>query len=300
MIYDDKKYHIIAFRYPTRYPHWIAKEENSHVLVEIPITGYLNYRMVGPKLCVGSKVIGSSERKLCPKHKVIEGRESQCEDCRKSEGFLGSFFIGDGCSQGEKWKKYSQNDLFVVYLAAFNQHIFKVGMSNQTRVMERLREQGAWAGSILYEGGGTQARQVERQIASLGFKESFTAKQKTDYVYPSSVSSEIMEKLAMEKSRILNLLHFSSPVDNFHSELTLLNEYYKQGSDISSLPHYVKVSDSSLIKGQVRFVKGNVVVLDNEISLYCFDAWRPTGWMLKRNSVADESKDVEPQLSLFG
>jgi len=142
-----------------------------------------------------------------------------------------------------------------VYLAGFAPATFKVGVTRSWRLDTRLREQGADRGAHLRTvADGRVARRLEADIATdVGDRVRVPAKQRG-----------LGESL--DESAWAGLLAGFDPIDTFA---------FEYGLDLSERP----VSET-LASGQVRGIKGRILVLDRAGSRYATDLRDLVGYEL--------------------
>lgn len=214
--------------------------------------------------CVGSMVDGVWQP--CLYHTTGYAR---CKPCKAREGsFVYTMFDGFNTDM------FNEDDLIkiagphVVYLALFDQDVFKVGVSGAGRKELRQVEQGSFATLYIAETeNGTQARQIETLIGKSGIKDKIKSSQKKDSIVPHINPEEAQKSLEEIASPLKELFEEYPKLKNF-----MLDPFeYKSWEEVYGIDilkaeeqrlHPVSLSEGDAISGTIRALRGPFVVID--------------------------------------
>ena len=207
----------------------------AHPSMELlPLSGSLSLGM-GRRTCIGKWQAG-----------VYYSCKSEAVPvCGSCEEFNACAICTGTCLKDEK----TCLEEHVVYIALFRPDIFKIGVTKASRFNDRLREQGADVAAVVdYASDGERARRRERELQKrYGIKGTVRHSQK---MY---VDTEL-DWAAWDAMKVTM---------DVHDETTL--SYF----DLPLWMRPLQVKD--MLLGHVIGVKGRLVVLEKDATLYGFD-----------------------------
>jgi len=200
----------------------------------LPLSGNLSWQL-GGRTCVGKWLDGvycSCDSPEIP----------ACGACRE----LNACAICAGrCLKNEK----TCTQEHALYIAMFRPNIFKIGVAKVRRLSDRLREQGADVAAVVeYFPDGELARRRERELQHLsGIKGTVRESQKRQVDAEIDWASWEAIKAKMNTAEPRTLHYFDLPL--WMRPLPLKNE----------------------LRGHIIGVKGRLLVLERDSTLYAFD-----------------------------
>lgn len=268
--------HVLLYEYRWNSPEQVEFQASSGARFGRKKLGQgdaLSIKVAGETQCAGSMRDGVWQP--CPQQVI--GRK-KCETCRNREGnFIFTSFDGFNTDT------FTDSDLarlegdHLVYLALFNENLYKVGVSKAERKVLRQIEQGSQ--QTLYVAqtpDGILARQIETCLRQAGLPDKINASAKKDFICPdiTAQAGEIQLNQLLES-------HLSG-LEN-HPELQkflLKNPEFKDWTDTFGLEkinqqskplHVVKLAENESVSGQIIALKGAFIMLetDDEIVALC-------------------------------
>lgn len=228
----------------------------------------------------------------CPDSSTVESKYEQCVKCRNRTGFNPAFYNTTEIS--EQQQTINQNPHFV-YLAYFRPGLIKVGISQESRGIRRLLEQGARAALKLATfPSATIARQYESRIAKLdSVVENVTSSRKMAALKETFSDEQAALELDELKKRIASSLN--TTFDD--SALVKTSKYYRcDHVDPGSL---TIIKDQPTIIGHCRSIIGRTAIIEHQDRLLAYDLKYFVGY---RATKAHEDASVElpsEQMTLF-
>jgi len=194
---------LVANLWYSQLPPLVEIHDSGEVkLVELGILS--NKKFSEKTFCVGYDVGGRNEP-----HGVELSRGYRCQTCQDKDFFkFCGFCKGDRCLNQNMESKAWCNQPFVVYLAYFGGKTAKVGVSSESRVLERLHEQGALSYKILHKTiNGREARKIETGLVET-FPDRISQKQKLELYSDLNLSwfHETFEGLSFDLDYNLSLV----------------------------------------------------------------------------------------------
>ncbi|MHA7878093.1 MAG: DUF2797 domain-containing protein [Bacteroidota bacterium] len=114
--------------------------------------------------CTGYCKLSKNVTQPCPQRKTISARFKVCWHCFKLTGFSPAFYNLAKSELSNAQLRYN-NLPHYVYLAAFGEDCFKVGIACHMRLFQRLAEQGARLATVIaLLPDAYQARKMEETI----------------------------------------------------------------------------------------------------------------------------------------
>lgn len=233
-------------------------------IIKLKLFGEKMNMKVGKKHCIGYTKGGRHSD--CPNMRLVDN-ERVCRECALNDDF---FFCmkctGEECINEPQRPACIENKYYI-YLAAFSS-ILKVGISQEYRILERLIEQGADMGAkIGLVRDGKLARELEQRI-------------RNDLNIQDRVSGLEKQKMLFGNINVaaVNIFNaFTKLRSNGYSEYLIGPEIYNlqsvyRLSSVSHMPSYKTLTENCIINGNVVAAKGNIIVAENESSLFSIDA----------------------------
>lgn len=204
----DKTLVFSGLGYGADGPYLQMNDLHGKKQMRLPVLGRtFTLRRLPQRYCIGAFDLKTYESQACPQEvelpSATEYKDDMCPACREATGFNPAFYNADAISPQQR--AYNLTPHFV-YMAYFSPAHFKVGISSETRGIERLLEQGARVAGILkrYE-NADEARALEAHLCAqegiletmrLGTKvkllsEPFNAKTAIEAVYAKARSFDI-------------------------------------------------------------------------------------------------------------
>ncbi len=214
--------------------------------------------------CAGS--VRDGIYKPCPDN--IVGKK-KCDSCRGREGgFIFTSF------DGFNTEHYTPEDLaqiqgpHVVYLAIFDTHLIKVGVSKIERKTLRQIEQGSQATLYIAQTpDGISARQIETLFRKSGLADKVKASTKKDFIDPTITDGEAEKKLRATFDTHRYCLDEYENLNSFvlyHPEFRAWREIYNLPAiRANSKPfHSIKLSKDEAVSGEIIAARGAFLVLE--------------------------------------
>lgn len=214
--------------------------------------------------CVGAMV--DHVWQPCPYHTTGYAR---CKPCKSKEGsFIYTMFDGFNTDMFNAEDMQKIAGPHVVYLAIFDNEIFKVGVSGMGRKELRQVEQGNFATLyIAATSDGTQARQIETLIGKSGIKDKIRSSQKKNSVIPEITkeeAEEYLKKIAAELPPLLEEYPKLKKLLLDPFEFKTWEPLY--GIDVlrgeGQKLHAVTLNEGDSVSGTIRGIRGPFVVID--------------------------------------
>ncbi|MDO4590806.1 MAG: DUF2797 domain-containing protein [Slackia sp.] len=150
-------------------PYLQLNDLQAQKQMRLPVLGRtFTMRRLSQRYCIGPFDLKTYESSACPLMAELPSEETykddMCPACREATGFNPAFYNADAVSPQQR--AYNMTPHFV-YMAYFSPAHLKVGISSETRGIERLLEQGARVAGILkrYENADA-ARALEAELCA--------------------------------------------------------------------------------------------------------------------------------------
>lgn len=137
--------------------------------MRLPVLGRtFTLRCLPRRFCIGPFDLKTYESQACPQSvelpSLADYKDDMCPACREATGFNPAFYNADSVSPQQR--AYNLTPHFV-YMAYFSPAHLKVGISSETRGIERLLEQGARVAGILRRyPNADAARELEAHLCA--------------------------------------------------------------------------------------------------------------------------------------
>jgi len=253
-------------------PEFIIKNEEKEFTIPLMYND-INFSL-GDKFCVG--YFKNGRRYPCPQNKIIE-TGYQCEICKKMDEILPCTSCIGYCRNILKRSECMKTNYYI-YIALFG-NLLKVGISKDSRLKQRLIEQGADFGAkIAYIKDGRIARVYEQKIKRfLGIEDRVIGYKKfQNMFFDSSANIKNIQK-AFEELKKSNFKEIF--LNNI--EIYDLRKYYNLFPFNEIKPKMLKIKSGLRISGKISSVKGNVFILKTKSEFFCVNANEIIGRELK-------------------
>lgn len=224
----------------------------------------LSIQLQSDRACSGSVRDGIFQ--VCPHQ--MPGKK-KCDACRSREGgFIFTSF------DGFNTENYTPEDLaqiqgpHVVYLALFDTHLVKVGVSKLERKTLRQVEQGSEATLYIAETtDGVMARQIETLLRKSGLIDKVNASAKKDFICPDLTIEKAEEtlrgifekhKTCLVEYEALNSYVHETPEFNHWGELYQLQNIRNSTKSF----HTVKLQSGESVSGKIIAARGAFLILE--------------------------------------
>lgn len=178
----DHEIVLAGFGYADDGPHLVLNDIDEAKRYVFPVLGRtFSLRRLQKRYCTGPFDLKTLEARCCPNKVELlpDMKETQCPACIEETGFNPSFYFATTISPQQR--AYNLTPHFV-YMAYFAPGFVKVGISSETRGVERLLEQGARAACVIgrFENADA-ARELEARLcAEEDIYETMRASKKRD------------------------------------------------------------------------------------------------------------------------
>lgn len=158
---------LAGFGYDDNGPHLKLNDIDESKRYLFPVLGRtFSLKRLEKRYCIGPFDLATFEAKCCPMkvELLADSKDTMCPACTEETGFNPSFYFATTISPQQR--AYNLTPHFV-YMAYFAPGFVKVGISSETRGVERLLEQGARAAAIIgrFESADA-ARELEARMCS--------------------------------------------------------------------------------------------------------------------------------------
>lgn len=158
-----------GFGYDAQGPYIQVNDLREKTQMRLPVLGRtFTLKCAEQRFCVGAFDLTTYESRACDLMAelpaISDYKDDMCPACREATGFNPAFYNADVVSPQQR--EYNKTPHFV-YLAYFSPAHLKVGISSETRGIERLLEQGARVAAILKRyPNADAARELEAHLCS--------------------------------------------------------------------------------------------------------------------------------------
>ena len=155
--------------YDTQGPYIQVNNLREKTQMRLPVLGRtFTLKCTEQRFCVGAFDLTSYESRACDLMAelppISDYKDDMCPACREATGFNPAFYNADVVSSQQR--EYNKTPHFV-YMAYFSPAHLKVGISSETRGIERLLEQGARVAAILKRyPNADAARELEAHLCA--------------------------------------------------------------------------------------------------------------------------------------
>lgn len=244
------------------------------------------------KYCVGWVDFEKRCSMPCPDSAEVDVKYESCLKCRNKTGFNPAFYHADSVS--EQQEKINQQPHFV-YLAYFSPDVIKVGISQESRGIRRVLEQGArLAVKLETFPSALIARQYEDQIAHLDrVVETVNGSKKMELLkQPFDIESARANLETLQKSIEKSLgLEFES------AKLIETDQCFTK--DPINTENIIDMSGKNQLAGEVVAMIGPIAILKYQSELLAYNLKRLIGY---RAEVIRGQIDIDlptQQMTLF-
>lgn len=163
----DKTLVFSGLGYSAEGPYLQVNDLEGKVQMRLPVLGRtFSMRVLPQRYCIGAFDLKTYESRACEMAMELppssEYKDDMCPACREATGFNPAFYNAENISPQQR--AYNLTPHFV-YMAYFSPAHLKVGISSETRGIERLLEQGARVAGILKRyPNADEARALEAQL----------------------------------------------------------------------------------------------------------------------------------------
>lgn len=254
-------------------------------------------RPLPSRFCIGSYDLKTFHAIPCPHISSMTHKKGNvCFDCSKSNSFNPSFYNVPVSSLSLKQQEYNLRPHHV-YLALFDEHHIKVGISQKNRILTRWLEQGARVATVIFECDNAYlAREIEEKISKeLRLAETLRNDQKrqylkhhTDFEKASAILDELIPKIsALFEQQIT------------HQAPTRLDEYYLQNNSIRT--NIIDISNElpESISGRGIGLIGDTLIVENEHQQFMFSLKKIIGQQISLENLVVKQHFAPTQISLF-
>lgn len=232
--------------------------------LRLPVLGRAFSIQRGAKrYCIGPFDLSTYESKACENSVELmpfaQYKDDMCPACREETGFNPAFYNADSISPQQR--AYNLTPHFV-YMAYFSPQHLKVGISSETRGIERLLEQGARVAGILKRfPNADEARALEAHLcAQEGIYETMRVGTKVRLLSDQFNAAEAIE-CVQEACRA----HGIEPECGVHD----LTKYYF--GDVEQAPEIVQLpadAPDDLVAGRCVGMVGGVLLLEQQGNVF--------------------------------
>ena len=254
-------------------------------------------RPLSSRFCIGSYDLKTFHAIPCPHISVMTHKKGNvCFDCSKSNSFNPSFYNVPVSSLSFKQQEYNLRPHHV-YLALFDEHHIKVGISQKNRILTRWLEQGARVATVIFECDNAYlAREIEEKISkALRLAETLRNDQKRQYLKHNTdleKASAILDGLIPKISAL-----FEQQIT--HQAPTRLDEYYLQNNSIHT--NIIDISNElpESISGRGIGLIGDTLIVENEQQQFMFSLKKIIGQQISLENLVVKQHFAPTQISLF-
>lgn len=155
--------------YASEGPYLMMNDLHGKKQMQLPVLGRtFTMRCLPQRYCIGPFDLKTYQSDACPLETELPSlqdyKDDMCPACREATGFNPAFYNADNISPQQR--AYNLTPHFV-YMAYFSPEHLKVGISSETRGIERLLEQGARVAGILKRfPNADEARALEAHLCA--------------------------------------------------------------------------------------------------------------------------------------
>lgn len=281
-------------------PYFIIDEIAGKLATRIHrnIIGYdFTIRPLSSKFCIGSYDLKTFHAIPCPHISSMTHKKGNvCFDCSKSNSFNPSFYNVPISSLSLKQQEYNLRPHHV-YLALFDEHHIKVGISQKNRILTRWLEQGARMATVIFECENAYlAREIEEKIAKeLRLAETIRSDQKRRY---------LKNRTDFEKASATVEGLMTSITVLFEQQITCqpptkLDKYYLQDNFVQT--NIIDISNDlpESISGKGIGLIGDTLIVENEHQQFMFSLKKIIGQQILWENKLVSQHFAPTQMSLF-
>lgn len=268
--------------------------ETEEGIERIPILGQeLTLQIdLSEKYCVGWVDFEKKTGVPCPDSATVEVKYESCLKCRNRTGFNPAFYHASSVS--EQQEKINAQPHYV-YLACFASSNVKVGISQESRGVRRLLEQGARIAVKLDTfDSALIARQYEDRISKLpGFIDHVTGSKKLDLLklpFDAELAKTEMKNRVSEIEKSLNVSFDKAEI------IETEKYFFQEPLDITGA---IDMTNTDIITGKVRAVIGAIIITEHDDTLLKYNIKRFIGYRASRITGDFELDLPTEQLTLF-
>lgn len=278
--------------YDAQGPYIQVNNLEKKVQMRLPVLGRtFTLRKTEQRYCIGAFDLKTYESRACDLMAELppfsDYKDDMCPACREATGFNPAFYNADAISPQQR--EYNKTPHFV-YMAYFSPVHLKVGISSETRGIERLLEQGARVAGILKRyPNADAARELEAKLCSQeGILETMRVSTKNRLLSEAFNAEEAIE-CVMRTAR-------AHGVEPECGCLDLTPYYFGEGS---SVPPMIQPPDSApadMCAGRCVGMIGGTLALEQEGNVFAvpIKEWESYALEITVGEVLCEY-DYEPQ-----
>jgi len=281
-------------------PYFVIDEIDGKLVNRIyqHIIGHnFTIRPLSSKFCIGSYDLKTFHSVPCPHISSMTNKKGNvCFDCSKSNSFNPSFYNVPVSSLSLKQQEYNLRPHHV-YLALFDEHQVKVGISQKKRHLTRWLEQGARMATVIFECENAYlAREIEEKIAKeLRLAETIRSdlkrrylKNRTDFEKASATLEGLMASISVLFERQITC---QPPAK--------LDKYYLQNNVIQT--NIIDLSNDlpESISGKGIGLIGDTLIVENEQQQFMFSLKKIIGQQISLENLVVNQHFAPTQISLF-
>jgi len=228
----------------------------------------------------------------CPDHATVDVKYENCVKCRNRTGFNPAFYHTDTVSKQQE--KINQQPHYV-YLAYFAPDTIKVGISQESRGLRRILEQGArLATKLEVFNSALIARQYEEKISSqAGIVETVLQRKKMELLR-DPFDEELARKQLLE---IQQQIESKLAVEFNGAEIIETAQYYsRQPVDPSTA---IQLDQPKQMVGEVVAVIGKTLVTKHQSNLLAYNLRQFLGYKATKIRGEIDIDLPSEQLTLF-
>lgn len=254
---------------------YVGFDEHSQAFIDTEVDGAISRHPImgrhfaiefdiSTRYCTGWVDFDNRRHQVCPDRSLVDDKYSQCIKCRNLTGFNPAFYHATSVSKQQE--AINQKPHFV-YLAYFCPGLIKVGISQQSRGIRRLLEQGARSALVLETfPSALIARQYEEKIAMLDqVTEHVTYSKKMACITSPLDEQSATEELQGLKEQIESALGLTFE----NSRVVSTSQHF--GSSAIAVEKLTIMKDQPLLIGDCVSVIGSTLILQHQDRLLAYN-----------------------------
>lgn len=268
--------------------------ETDGEIKRVPSLGLdFNYEFdLSTRFCTGWIDFENKVANVCPSGATVDAKYENCLECRNKTGFNPAFYNASSIS--EQQEKINQNEHFV-YLAYFSPEVIKVGISQESRGLRRLLEQGSRVAMKLETfPSANVARQYEERISNLpNVVDNVTGSRKLNLLSENFNIESAKKSLTDLQETIENSLKV-----NFENAKIIETENYF-GDTNQDFEKAIDMTDNQNVAGDIVASIGAIIITKYGENLLKYNLKKYVGYKAKKTEGDLELDLPTEQLTLF-